>query len=387
MNSIKQQLSVSSQPVKKNILIIFAIIMVFLSACNTPEKVLKNADPNYKYTKAMEWYNKGAYYKAIPVFEELMGLYKGVETVEEIYYYYCMAQYNQGSYIVAAYHFKQYTVQHPYSQYAEEALFMHAECYDQQSPKSSLDQSETYNAIDAYQNFINAYPSSERITYCNDKIDELRQKLEDKALAAADLYYRTKNYRAAAFAYKNLLISYPDVDGSEDIQYKIVESYYKYAEQSIIKKQQERFEETIAAADNFLSRYETSEYFSLVEDVKEQSHYDAIQSSFEYAMNFIAEKRVDKLDEVVNVYDVHTTSINDEKLKKDAKEVLEEMYFQKIKTNFEHAQESVEAERRDLYNATIDAYYNFNQKYSNSKFTKEADKIFNASEKNLKKLS
>ena len=151
---------------------------------------------------AMEWYNNGQYFKAIPVFEELMGLYKGEKSTEKIYFYYCMANYKQGSYLMSAFHFKNYTTKHPYSDHAEEALFMHAESYKKQSLVYSLDQTETVNAIEAYQSYINSYSNGQHLNEANESIDELRARLEIKALKAADLYLTHKTIELQQFRIK-----------------------------------------------------------------------------------------------------------------------------------------------------------------------------------------
>ena len=374
-------------PVKKFMFYILIALLLSLSSCSSTEKILRSADANLKYTKALEWYNKGAYFKAIPVFEELMGLYKGSKTTEEIYYYYCMAQYKQGNYVMAAYHFKNYTQKHPYSQYTEECLFMHAESYDKQSPKWSLDQTETYKAIETYQVFINQYPESARVAYCNNKIDELRLKLETKALRAAELYFKTENFRAAAFSYKNLLIDYPDIDGPEEIQFKIVKSFYKYAEQSIVTKQQERFEEAIKYANAFAARYKDSEFLPSVLSTQQESHFQAIQGAYFTALITAIEKRDDKIKEVFDVYDVHVSSINDEQILEEAQALKEKAHFELVRTYFLQAQNAELSKRQENYVETIQAYSEFINTFEDSKYGKEALKIYNATQKNLKKLS
>lgn len=373
-------------PVRKLFIPILFFIML-LSACKTStEKVLRSTDTNYKYAKAMEWYNKGAYYKAIPVFEELMGLYKGSKTTEEIYYYYCMANFNQGSYILAAYHFKNYVQKHPKSEYAQECLYMHAESFYKQSPKVNLDQTETKNAINAYQVFINTYPTSDRVDDANAKMAELRKKLEEKALKAAELYYRTKNYRAAAISYKNLTIDFPDIKGEKEIQYKIVVAYYEYAEQSVVSKQQERFEETIKEANNYLSRYGNVEYAPLVKGLLEQAHLRTIESALDHALIYMPEMRLTKLQDAREIYKYHYKSLNSDKSQENADFVLEKINFEEVKANFQLAQSKPLNKRLEFYNKTIESYNNFINQYSNSKFAREATKIESASAKNIKKI-
>ena len=97
------------------VLILIAVASMILGACETPEKLMKNPDINYKLKVATDWYNKKQYYKCIPIFEELMGLMKGQRSTEDIYYMYCMANYRQGDYMLAAYHFKSFANTYPVS--------------------------------------------------------------------------------------------------------------------------------------------------------------------------------------------------------------------------------------------------------------------------------
>jgi outer membrane protein assembly factor BamD len=163
-----------------------------------PKKVLKSSNLEYKKAKATSWYYKKEYLKCIPVLEELMGLLKGRESIEELYYMYCMANYKQGDYMLSAYHFKNFYDQYTNSARAEECLFMHAKSYQQISPKYELDQTYTYKALEAYSLFLSMYPDNKFIQETNEAYSKLRKKLEKKALSNAELYYRTSNFKAAA---------------------------------------------------------------------------------------------------------------------------------------------------------------------------------------------
>lgn len=371
----------------KKIIYIALTLIIVSTSCNTTEKILKSNDSNLKYTKAMEWYNKGQYFKAIPVFEELMGLFKGEKSTEEIYYYYCMAQFKQKSYLMAAFHFKNYTTKHPFSKYAEEASFMHAESYNKQTLDFSLDQTETVNAIQAYQTFINAHPSSARIPAANEKIDKLRLKLETKALKAAELYYKTKNYRAAAVSYQNLLLDYPDIDNVKDIQFKIVKSYDKYADQSIFSKQKERYNASIKAANNYINRYPESKYQDIIIKSKEEAHFNIIKSRYFAAMATPLKERNKILKDIQAEYNANIAEIKTEKDQIAASVILEKAYFQIMKTEYLLAQESKIENKAVHYKAAVEAFNVFSSKYTNSKFRNEAERILSASEKNFKKYS
>src|SRR6185295_16404472 len=76
--------------------LVIGLLILAISSCETPEKVLKSNDLNYKKAKAISWYNKKEYFKCIPVLEELIGLMKGRESTEDLYYMYATANYKQG---------------------------------------------------------------------------------------------------------------------------------------------------------------------------------------------------------------------------------------------------------------------------------------------------
>jgi outer membrane protein assembly factor BamD len=171
---------------------------------------------------------------------------------------------------MAAYYFKRFYSNFPGSQYTEEATYMSAYCQYLDSPRYSLDQTNTYDAIDEFQIFINKYPYGDRAKEATDYIDELRQKLQDKSYNIANLYYKMEDYRAAIVSYESLLKDYPDTEYKEDILHNIIKSYYQYAMKSIHAKQRERYESAVNAYLDFVSLYPESEYFDDVQKMRDK---------------------------------------------------------------------------------------------------------------------
>jgi outer membrane protein assembly factor BamD len=145
---------------------------------------------------------------------------------------------------------------------------MSAYCTYLDSPKFSLDQTNTYEAIDAFQLFINRYPRGDRAQQATEYIDELRQKLLDKAYNIGNLYYKMEDYRAAIVSYESLLKDYPDTEYKEEILYKIIKAYYEYAMKSIEVKKKERYESAVKAYLDFISLYPESEYIDDVQKMR-----------------------------------------------------------------------------------------------------------------------
>lgn len=231
--------------------------LLFIS-CNTYQRVLKSTNPDLKYLKAKEYYEKEDYYKALPLFEELITIYKGTKSIDEIYYMYAMCHYEQENYLIAAFHFKNIHDSYPLSTYAEESLYMNAFCYYKMSPDINLDQTNTEKAIDAFQLFINTYPNTDKMKECNMLMEEMRRKLEIKSFKSAELYLKTSNYKAAATSFDILLSEYPDTKDAEKAHFLIIKSYYLYAKNSIKSKQAERYNMTIKAYNNFAAKYKNS---------------------------------------------------------------------------------------------------------------------------------
>lgn len=244
-------------------------ILMGPSCAESYQKVLKSNDFNYKLTKANEYYGKEDYAKAIPLYEELIPVFKGTKNIDEIYFKYAMCHYYEANFLIAGFHFKNISDNYGLSPFAEECLYMTAQCDYEMSAEVPLDQTYTEKAIQSFQLYINSYPNTTKLADCNMKIDQMRRKLELKALAAAELYLRTRHYKAAAVSFANILVDYPDTKDAEKISYNIVKSYLLYAENSILAKQKERYEAVIISYNSFTRRFPSSIYLN---DAKK--HYE-----------------------------------------------------------------------------------------------------------------
>jgi outer membrane protein assembly factor BamD len=275
---------------KRNSYIILAAIVSFaLFSCNTKErtyessngtkkkhfdftigkfnKLVKSGDMDAKYAAAVKYFDKEEYTRALTLFEELMGVYRGTSKAEEVHYYYAYCNYNLEDYIVAGYQFRQFVKNFPTSRHAEECAYMNAYCFYLNSPEYSLDQIDTKLAIKEFQRFTTQYPQSAHIPDCNKLLDELRAKLERKSYENAMLYYNTSDYKASVVAFENHLKDFPDTKHVEEINYLVIRSYYLLALNSIDSKKPERFKAAVDHYIKFLDTYPKSEYMKQAEMV------------------------------------------------------------------------------------------------------------------------
>ncbi|MEZ5003826.1 MAG: outer membrane protein assembly factor BamD [Chitinophagales bacterium] len=251
---------------------LLAVVLMVSVSCNREyNKVVKSNDMESKLERAKQYYNEGDCFKAIPLFEELIAYYKGSKDLEEVYFSYAYCQYAQKDYIIAAYHFKRFTELYPRSEKVEDAAFMVAKCNHEQSPKYTLDQTPTYKAIAQYQSFTQKYPNSDKIKEVNEAIDELRLKLHKKAYSGARLYFRLKDYQAAATAFKTLVETYPESKDAEVSYYYVVLSSKLLADNSYAAKKLERYEQTVAEYKVFKQKFPESKYLKELDEINEKS--------------------------------------------------------------------------------------------------------------------
>ncbi|RKD13782.1 hypothetical protein BCY91_09475 [Pelobium manganitolerans] len=250
----------------------FLLIAIVFTGCKSRfEKLRASTDVAKKYQEAIRLYNKKDYSKALVLFDDLVQRYRGRAESEDLYYYYAYTNYKLKDYLSARYHFKTFADTYPSSPKAEECRFLAAYCYYLESPNYSLDQDNTYKAIEALQLFINLYPKSERVAEASKLIADLRDKLERKSFENAKLFLDIGDYQAAVIAFRNSAKDFPDTKYAEEMEYLTIKAQYLYAKNSLETKQEDRYNEAIDEYERFIERYPKSAFAKEALDLKEAS--------------------------------------------------------------------------------------------------------------------
>jgi len=248
--------------------IVFIIIgfIVFTTSCGY-EKILKSGDWDFKYVKAMEYYEKGQYVKAATLFDQLKPRLRGTNKAEDLNFYHAMSYYKMADYIMAEHYFRTFVKTFFHSHHSEEADFLAAYCYYLMSPRPSLDQGSTYNAITSLTLFKSKFPTSERIMECDKLIAEMEEKLVEKSYLSAKLYYELGKYKAAMVALRGSLSEYPDTKFREELMFLRLKSSFLLAENSILERQQERYQSTVDEYYSFIDEFPESDYVKEAERI------------------------------------------------------------------------------------------------------------------------
>jgi len=243
------------------------LIALISASCSKYQKLLKSSDMDLKYEAAVKYYEAEKYEKAMPLFEELIPLFRGTERAEKTYYCYCYCNYHLNFLYTSSYHFKKFSVTYPNSEHAKETLFMYAYSNYLLSPTPTLDATDTKAGINALQLFINTYPEHELVDSSNVLMDKLRTKLEEKSYLNSKQYFKIFKFKAAIISINNTLLDFPETKYREELTFLILKSNYLLAENSVKKKKLQRINETIDAYYTFVDSYKESKYLKEAENI------------------------------------------------------------------------------------------------------------------------
>ena len=169
---------------------------------------------------------------------------------------------------------EQFVESYPKSERVDEIAFLAAKSYYYLSPKYSKDQTETIEALEKLQEFINRYPNSEYFDQANSLAQELDLKLEKKAYEIALQYNTTgpfhRDYNSAITAFNNFLDNYPGSIYREDALFYKFDSAYKLAVNSVVWKQQERTDKALKYYKTLLRYFPKSKYLDKANSMHEE---------------------------------------------------------------------------------------------------------------------
>lgn len=247
------------------------LIVSLLSACKSEfEQVRISNDPERILTESIKYYDKGDYLRAQTLMELVLNQYRGSRQGEELFFKYAYTHYHLENYQLAATYFTNFASTFAYSTFTEEADFMTAYSYYKQSPTFRLDQEPSVKAIEAFQDFANKYPESERVAECNKLIDELRAKLEEKSYAQGVLYYELGQHQAAITSFETMLADFPETSRMEEVRFLILKSSFEYAVNSVYDKRAERYEEAKLRYKEYVNRFPKGKNINDAKEINKQ---------------------------------------------------------------------------------------------------------------------
>ncbi len=261
---------------KKNILIAFTLVLLLSGCAREFNQVYKTPDFRYKYEYAKECFANGKYQRATTILQDVITQEKGTSDAQESLYMLAMAEYCNRDYETAAETFKRYVKSYPRGVYAEMAAYHVGQSLYLSTPEARLDQSQTVQAIAAFQEYLDLFPDASMKEQAQTRLFALQDKLVQKELYSAQLYYNLgsyfgncteggNNYQACIVTSENALKDYPYTSKREDFALLIMKSKFELAQQSVESKRIERYQNAEDECYGFINEYPDSKSRKLAE--------------------------------------------------------------------------------------------------------------------------
>ena len=264
---------------KKFSLLILIAISLSCFSCQSQFEVLKQSnDIDLKYDAAFKYFNAEKYRKSADLFESLYLACEGTLRGDTVQFYQGLSNYKFGDFITAEANFDKFIQIYPRSPFTVEAKFLRIECLYDATYRYELDQVPTQRALLIINEYIYENPDSKYLDASREMIDDLNERLDRKAFESAKLYYKLDDYKAAAYALKNVLKDNADNQYREEIKLYIALSSFSYADNSVSSKQKERFMLFI------------DDYYSFISEYPESREKDKLEGMFKNAQEYTINK-------------------------------------------------------------------------------------------------
>lgn len=252
-------------------LIAMAVFAALTTSCSSFDKIMKSKDYEYKYQMALKYYEVRDHAHYLMLFESIQHVYRNTMRADTIDFYICEGNYYQGDYLLAAHYYDRFRKTFNRSAFIDRAEYMHAYCYYKASPRAELDQTNTHAALTAFAEYLTKYPNTPHKPEIRKYVQELNDKLMEKAYISSKLYYDMGNYKSALVALRNSINKYPNSKYREEQMYLLLRSAHQLAEHSVRSKKRERLQNTIDEYYNFASEYPNSKYSSAAKNIYESA--------------------------------------------------------------------------------------------------------------------
>ncbi|MBQ3876910.1 MAG: outer membrane protein assembly factor BamD [Prevotella sp.] len=257
---------------------ICCLLALTLTGCGGEyNKVFKSDDLDYRYEYAKQSFAEGKYARAASLLIDLITPKKGSDDAQEALYMLGMSEYMSHDYESASATFKKYYQTYPKGVYAEQACYYVGQSLYEGAPEPRLDQTPTIGAINAYQQFMDFFPDSELRPKAQERLFELQDKLVQKELLSAQLYYNLggyfgnvnsqneSNYISCIITAQNALKQYPYSKWREDFSLLVMKSKYELAENSSEDKRLDRYRDAEDECYGFLNEFPDSKNASMAQ--------------------------------------------------------------------------------------------------------------------------
>ncbi|MFQ5570701.1 MAG: outer membrane protein assembly factor BamD [Rhodothermales bacterium] len=246
------------------------LLVVLVAGCSGSGR-LRYDTPKEAFDKGMERYESGKYARAVQYFQGSFDFGRTHEWADDAQLFLARAYRANKEYILAANEYSRFAQIYRADPRVPEAEFERAMTFYERSPLYQLDQTNTEDAINAFNLFINRYPTHESVLEAEQRIKELREKLAHKQYDTALQYEQRELFQAAALSYEVVFDKYSDTDWADDALLGAIRTYIIYSDESVEARQAERLQKAVDHYQRLLQLFPDSELLKDAEALYEQA--------------------------------------------------------------------------------------------------------------------
>lgn len=247
-------------------IVLFSVLAVaVMSGCSGYNKILKASDYNTKYSLAKTYFMEGRYTTCSSILEECVAYQRGTAQAEESMYLLATCYYNLEDYLSASQYYLACYRSFPNSTYSENCLYWSGKSLFLDTPDPRLDPTSTESAIVQLQRFVETFPTSKYRTEAENMIYIMYDRLVEKELSTADLYYNMgnylgNNYRSCIIVAQNALRDFPYTKYREDLSILVLKAKFQMAQESVLDKRDDRYRDAIDEYYAFKNEFPESSF-------------------------------------------------------------------------------------------------------------------------------
>lgn len=243
----------------RKVLSLIALVALF-SSCGEYYRVQKSVDVSERYSYAKKYYNEDRPSRVIMLLEDVLPSLSGSSEGPQATYIMADSYLKAGREAEAAQYFRTYYTSYPKGEMIEEARYKSGYCLYLASPEPRLDQTATYGAIQELQLYLDFFPQGKYRADVERMLFELQDKLAEKELLTARLYYNLglylgNNYQSSVIVAQNAIKDFPYSRHREELLFMILKAKSQEADLSVIDKQQERVREALDHYYNYMNEF------------------------------------------------------------------------------------------------------------------------------------
>ncbi|MCC8237660.1 outer membrane protein assembly factor BamD [Pinisolibacter aquiterrae] len=204
-----------------------ALSLLLASCASQKDDLLENTTPaDQLYNEGLVQLQAGKRADAVKKFDDVDRLHPYSEWSKKAVLMQAYTQFERGAYTDCITSAQRFITLYPTSPDAAYAQYLTAESYYLQIPDVSRDQARTANALAAYDELIQKYPTSPYAEDARKKILSVKDQLGGKEMDIGRFYLRKHQYLAAINRFKSVVSQYQTTRHVEEALARLVECYY-----------------------------------------------------------------------------------------------------------------------------------------------------------------